>query len=78
MVSNALRSSTLILLRDDLDDELGPQVLLLKRSAQSRSLPGVFVFPGGLEEMGDEEIIESLYFQKEFLFDLRSFFLQRY
>ena len=58
-MSSALRSATLILLKDGSGNESDPLVLLLKRSTKSRTLPGVFVFPGGLEEVGDEKILES-------------------
>lgn len=61
-MNNALRSATLIILKDGQGNERGPQVLLLKRSIESRTLPGVCVFPGGLEEVGDEQVIKETVF----------------
>lgn len=44
-------AATICLLRD----RAGLEVLMVRRSARSRLMPGVWVFPGGTVEPGDEE-----------------------
>lgn len=46
------RAATLILVRQQAGEV---QTYLLRRSATSRFMPGVFVFPGGLVDSGDSE-----------------------
>lgn len=49
--SSLRRASTVILVRDGYQEDL--QVYLLRRSAQSGFLPGLYVFPGGTLEASD-------------------------
>lgn len=52
-------AATIILLRDN-DEHGGLEVLLLRRSAESRFMPNVWVFPGGSLDPGDGEGLEGL------------------
>ena len=52
-------AATIILLRDD-EDHGGLEVLLLRRSAESRFMPNVWVFPGGSLDPDDGEGMDGL------------------
>ena len=74
MIKPAKPSSTLLLLRDrSVEQKTFVEMLLLKRSKQSRFLPGSLVFPGGGMEEGDHKIVEI-----NFHFDQISHFTQNW